>query len=58
MNSPATHFTRMSALAAKHGAVNPGQGFPDFGCEPRLIDLVEAAMQARFNQYPLTSSPP
>ena len=24
-------FERMSALAAKHGAVNLGQGFPDFG---------------------------
>ena len=30
-----TIFTVMSALAAEHGAVNLGQGFPDFDCDPR-----------------------
>jgi len=48
-----TIFTRMSALAAEHGAVNLGQGFPDFDCEPKLIDAVDAAMRAGFNQYPM-----
>lgn len=48
-----TIFTRMSALAAEHGAVNLGQGFPDFDCEPQLIDAVDAAMRAGFNQYPM-----
>ncbi|MBC7859393.1 MAG: pyridoxal phosphate-dependent aminotransferase [Burkholderiaceae bacterium] len=48
-----TIFTRMSALAAEHGAVNLGQGFPDFDCEPPLIDAVDAAMRAGFNQYPM-----
>jgi methionine aminotransferase len=47
-----TVFTLMSALAAEHGAVNLGQGFPDFGCDPRLLDAVDAAMRAGLNQYP------
>lgn len=47
-----TIFTVMSALAAEKGAVNLGQGFPDFDCDPALIDAVAAAMRAGFNQYP------
>ena len=47
-----TIFTVMSALAQQHGAVNLGQGFPDFDCDPRLIDAVNAAMRAGLNQYP------
>jgi len=47
-----TIFTVMSALAQQHGAVNLGQGFPDFDCDPRLIDAVDAAMRAGLNQYP------
>ena len=47
-----TIFTVMSALAAQHGAVNLGQGFPDFDCDPRLLDAVDAAMRAGHNQYP------
>jgi methionine aminotransferase len=45
-------FSIMSALAIDHGAVNLGQGFPDFGCDPKLVELVSAAMQAGHNQYP------
>ena len=47
-----TIFTVMSALATKHGAVNLGQGFPDFECDPRLLDAVNDAMRAGLNQYP------
>ncbi|HWK84010.1 MAG TPA: pyridoxal phosphate-dependent aminotransferase [Caldimonas sp.] len=47
-----TIFTVMSALAQEHGAVNLGQGFPDFDCDPRLVDAVDAAMRAGLNQYP------
>jgi methionine transaminase len=47
-----TIFTVMSALAQAHGAVNLGQGFPDFDCDPRLLDAVDAAMRAGLNQYP------
>lgn len=47
-----TVFTRMSQLAIDHGAVNLGQGFPDFACDPALVDLVTEAMRAGHNQYP------
>jgi methionine aminotransferase len=54
-----TVFTLMSALANRHGAVNLGQGFPDFGCDPRLLDAVDAAMRANHNQYaPMTGIAP
>lgn len=48
----ATVFSTMSALAVQHGAVNLGQGFPDFGCDPLLPDYVNEAMRAGHNQYP------
>ncbi len=47
-----TIFTVMSALAHEHGAVNLGQGFPDFDCDPKLVDCVTEAMRAGHNQYP------
>ncbi len=47
-----TIFTVMSTLAAEVGAVNLGQGFPDFHCDPALVDAVTHAMQAGHNQYP------
>jgi methionine aminotransferase len=47
-----TIFTVMSALAQEHGAVNLGQGFPDFDCDPKLLDAVNDAMRRGLNQYP------
>ncbi|MBL0422069.1 pyridoxal phosphate-dependent aminotransferase [Ramlibacter sp. AW1] len=47
-----TIFTVMSSLAAQHGAVNLGQGFPDFECASHLVDAVCDAMKAGHNQYP------
>ncbi len=47
-----TIFTVMSALAAEHKAVNLGQGFPDFDCDPKLVQSVTNAMTAGLNQYP------
>jgi methionine aminotransferase len=47
-----TIFTVMSALAAEKGAVNLGQGFPDFDCDPALVDTVTKAMKDGLNQYP------
>jgi len=47
-----TIFTVMSALAAEKKAVNLGQGFPDFPCDPRLTELVGDAMREGLNQYP------
>jgi len=46
-----TIFSVMSALAVRHGAVNLGQGFPDFDCDPRLQQLLAEAVQAGNNQY-------
>lgn len=53
-----TIFTRMSALAKECGAVNLGQGFPDFDCDPRLPGYVTQAMGQGLNQYPLMSGAP
>jgi methionine aminotransferase len=47
-----TIFTTMSALAQQHGAVNLGQGFPDFEGDPALLEHVAAAMREGLNQYP------
>ncbi len=47
-----TIFSVMSALAQRHGAVNLGQGFPDFDCDPALPALVADAMHEGLNQYP------
>ena len=47
-----TIFTVMSALAQETGAVNLGQGFPDFDCDPALVNHVTDAMREGLNQYP------
>ena len=46
-----TIFTVMSSLAAELGAVNLGQGFPDFPMSAELVSLVDQAMRDGFNQY-------
>lgn len=51
-NVGTTIFTVMSALAAERGAINLGQGFPDFDCDPALVEQVHAAMREGLNQYP------
>lgn len=45
-------FERMSGLAAKHGAVNLGQGFPDFGWPDSILDAAAKALRDGSNQYP------
>ncbi|KAF1049590.1 pyridoxal phosphate-dependent aminotransferase [Xylophilus sp.] len=47
-----TIFAVMSQLAAEHGAINLGQGFPDFACDPALVGAVARAMEQGHNQYP------
>ena len=47
-----TIFTVMSTLAVEKNAVNLGQGFPDFHCDPKLVDVVTDAMKQGLNQYP------
>ena len=44
-------FERMSGLAAQHGAVNLGQGFPDFGWPPEILDAAARAITEGSNQY-------
>ncbi len=51
-NVGTTIFTVMSALATETGAVNLGQGFPDFECDPQLVGAVNTAMTSGLNQYP------
>lgn len=46
-----TIFSKMSALAAEHNALNLSQGFPDFPIDERLIDLVYRYMKEGYNQY-------
>ena len=45
-------FERMSLLAAEHGAVNLGQGFPDFGWSDEILDVAAEALKDGSNQYP------
>ncbi len=44
-------FERMSGLAARHGAVNLGQGFPDFGWPDEILDSAARALKEGSNQY-------
>ena len=50
-NVGTTIFTTMSALATQHGAVNLGQGFPDYPMSEELVSLVNQAMRENYNQY-------
>lgn len=50
-NIGTTIFTVMSGLAREHNAINLSQGFPDFGCDPLLLEFSQKHMQAGFNQY-------
>lgn len=46
-----TIFTEMTQLAIHHGAVNLGQGFPDFEGPEHLREALAEAMHAGANQY-------
>jgi methionine aminotransferase len=53
-----TIFTVMSQLAVEHGAVNLGQGFPDFAVPEFLVGALARAMGEGKNQYaPMTGVP-
>ncbi len=45
-----TIFTKMSAMALEHGALNLSQGFPGFDCAPSLQELLQHYSKG-FNQY-------
>lgn len=50
-NVGTTIFTKMSALANKHNALNLSQGFPNYPSSQKLNDLVSKAMNNGYNQY-------
>jgi methionine transaminase len=50
-NIGTTIFTVMSQLAAETGALNLSQGFPNYNCSPKLIELVNHYMKLGMNQY-------
>jgi methionine transaminase len=50
-NIPTTIFTVMSRRAREVGALNIGQGFPDYPIDPRLAQCVADAMNEGHNQY-------
>ena len=46
-----TIFTVMSRLATEEGAINLSQGFPGFGADPILLEMVAKYTRDGFNQY-------
>lgn len=58
-NIGTTIFTVMSGLAKEYNAINLSQGFPDFGCSPKLLELAQKNLIGGFNQYaPMTGVQP
>jgi N-succinyldiaminopimelate aminotransferase len=51
-NLPTSIFEHMSGLARTHGAVNLGQGFPDFGWPADVLAKAAEGMTGEANQYP------
>jgi len=47
-----TIFAEMSALAASTGAINLGQGFPDYDGPPEVLEAPRQAISDGVNQYP------
>ncbi len=47
-----TIFAEMSALAASTGAINLGQGFPDYDGPPEVLEAARQAISDGVNQYP------
>src|SRR5215207_2446641 len=47
-----TIFAEMSALAARTGAINLGQGFPDTDAPAEVLEAAVDAIRAGHNQYP------
>ncbi len=47
-----TIFAEMTALAQRTGAINLGQGFPDYDGPPQVLDAAVEAIRSGQNQYP------
>jgi aspartate/methionine/tyrosine aminotransferase len=52
MTGGTTIFEHMSGLARTHGAINLGQGFPDFGWPDDVVATAAEALRSASNQYP------
>ncbi len=52
MQAGTTIFEHMSGLARQHGAINLGQGFPDFGWPDAVLAAGAEAIIHGYNQYP------
>lgn len=50
-NMQTSVFERMSGLATRFGAVNLGQGFPDFGWPDEILEAAAKAVVEGSNQY-------
>src|SRR5690349_19548695 len=55
---PESVIRSMSRVAAQHGAVNLGQGFPDFDPPRELLEAAKKAIDDGFNQYAVTWGAP
>lgn len=55
---PESVIRSMSRVAAQHGAVNLGQGFPDFDPPRELMEAAKKAIEDGFNQYAVTWGAP
>jgi aspartate/methionine/tyrosine aminotransferase len=55
---PESVIRSMSRVAAQHGSVNLGQGFPDFDPPRELMDAAKKAIDDGFNQYAVTWGAP
>lgn len=54
-----TIFSVMSAMAARHHAINLSQGFPNFPVDERLTDILQKIAADRVHQYmPMAGYPP
>lgn len=55
---PESVIRDMSRVAMQHGAINLGQGFPDFDPPRELMDAAKKAIDDGFNQYAVTWGAP
>ena len=55
---PESVIRSMSQVAAKHGSINLGQGFPDFDPPRAIMEAAKQAIDDGFNQYAVTWGAP
>jgi len=55
---PESVIRSMSVVAARHGSINLGQGFPDFDPPREVMEAAKTAIDDGFNQYAVTWGAP